>query len=77
MGCHAKDTYILPDRMSVYITEVASGKGLLDYETYLVRLSRLSSPRTLLIEHIPHEQYPEAKKFIEETAVKTGVTIYS
>ena len=73
---HAKDTYILPDKMSAYITEVAPGKGILDYETYLVRLSRLSSPRTLLIEHIPDEEYPGAKKYIEDTANRVGVTIY-
>jgi len=77
IAAHAKDTYILPDRMSAYITEVAAGRGLLDYEMYLVKLSRLSYPRTLLIEHIPDDQYPEAKKFIEDTAAKVGVRIYS
>ena len=76
IACHAKDTYILPDKMSAYITEVRPGKGILDYETYLVRLSRLSSPRSLLIEHIPNEEYPEAKKYIEDTAAKVGVTLY-
>jgi sugar phosphate isomerase/epimerase len=76
IAAHAKDTFVLPDRMSAYITEVAPGKGILDYKTYLVGLSRLSSPRTLLIEHIPDEQYAEAKKFIEETAAVLGVTIY-
>ena len=74
---HAKDTYILPDRMSAYITEVAPGKGILDYETYLVRLSRLSYPRPLLIEHIPDEEYPGAKQYIEDTAKKVGVAIYN
>jgi len=73
---HAKDSYILPDRMSAYITEVRAGTGILDYETFLVRLSRLSYPRTLLIEHISEEEYPEAKKFIEDTAAKVGVKIY-
>ena len=73
---HAKDTYILPNKMSAYITEVAPGKGILDYETYLVRLSRLSWPRSLLIEHIPDEEYPGAKKYIEDTAARVGVTIY-
>ena len=77
IAAHAKDTYILPDRMSAYITEVAPGKGILDYETYLVRLSRLSYPRSLLIEHIPDEEYPGAKQYIEDTAAKAGVTIYS
>ena len=74
---HAKDTYILPNRMSAYITEVAAGEGELDYEIYLVRLSRLSYPRTLLIEHLPEEKYPQAKKYIENTAAKVGVKFYS
>ena len=73
---HAKDTYILPNRMSAYITEVAAGEGELDYETYLVRLSRLNYSRTLLIEHLPEEKYPQAKKYIEDIAAKVGVTIY-
>ncbi len=72
----AKETYILPNRMSAYITQVVPGRGVLDYETYLVRLSRLKYPRTLLIEGIDIEEYPEAKKYIEETAVKVGVKIY-
>ncbi|MBN1292786.1 MAG: sugar phosphate isomerase/epimerase [Candidatus Latescibacteria bacterium] len=76
IACHAKDTYILPDKMSAYITELAPGKGILDYETYLVGLSRLSTPRPLLIEHIPDEQYADAKKYIEDTAAKVGVKIY-
>ena len=62
---------------NVYITETVPGKGMLDYETYLVRLSRLSSPRTLLIEHIPDNSYPEAKKFIKDAAKKVSVKIYS
>ena len=75
IASHAKDSLCL-HKMSIYITEVAPGKGVLDYETYLVRLSRLSNPITLLIEHIPDEEYPGAKKYIEETAEKVGVKIY-
>ena len=73
----AKSNYILPDKMSAYITQVPLYKGILDYETYLVRLSRLKYPRTLLIEAHAEEEYPAAKKFIEETAANVGVTIYS
>jgi sugar phosphate isomerase/epimerase len=75
LGCHAKDTYILPDKMLAYITEVAPGKGVQDYETYLVRMSQMKQPRTLLIEHIQNEEYAPAKAFIEETARKVGVRI--
>ena len=77
IAAHAKDTYILPNRMSAYITEVAVGEGMMDYETYLVRFSRLSYPRPLLIEHLPQEKYPVAKKNIEEIAAKVGVKFYS
>jgi sugar phosphate isomerase/epimerase len=76
VAAHAKDTYTLPDRMSAYMTEVAPGKGILDYETYLVGLSRLKRPVTLIIEHIPDDQYPDATKFIVNTAARLGVKIY-
>ncbi len=73
---HAKDTYILPDKMSMYITERPPGKGVLDYETYLAVLSRLRGPTPLIIEHIADEEYPPAKRFIEETAARVGVRFY-
>lgn len=76
MGCHAKDTYIWPDQQTVHVQEVCPGRGVLDYEQYLVRMSRLKWPRALEPEHIPDEEYPEAKAFIEATARKIGVKIY-
>ncbi len=77
IASHAKDTLIDPKRMSAYIMEVACGKGILDYETYLVRLSRLSYPRALLIEHISAEEYAGAKSYVEEVAAKVGVKMYA
>jgi len=76
IAAHAKDTWVLPDRMSAYITEPAAGKGILDYETYLVGLSRLGHVCPLIIEHIPDEQYAAAKKYIEDTAARVGVIFY-
>ncbi len=76
LGCHAKDDIIERDRMLLHITEVPAGMGIMDYETYLVRLSRMKWPRTLLIEHIKPEEYPVAKAFIENTAANVGVRIY-
>jgi L-ribulose-5-phosphate 3-epimerase UlaE len=75
MACHAKDSLITPNRMSAYLTQVPPGEGVNDYETYLVRLSRMQWPRTLLIEHLQDEQYPAAKAYIEETAARLGVKI--
>ena len=76
VGCHAKD-YKLNARMLVDLVEVPPGKGIQDYEMYLVRLSRLEWPRTLMLEHFPETEYPAAKAFIEQTARDTGVAIYS
>jgi sugar phosphate isomerase/epimerase len=76
MGCHAKDTLILPDRQTICMQEVCPGKGVLDYETYLVRMSRLAWPRALEPEHIADEEYPEAKAYIAGVAARVGVKIY-
>ena len=76
LGAHAKDTYIIPDQQTVHVQEVCSGRGVMDYETFLVRLSRMKWPRTLLPEHVPADQLPEAKAYIEKVAAKVGVKIY-
>lgn len=76
IAAHAKDTYVLPDKMSMYVTEVAPGKGILDYKTYLAGLSTLSVPCPLIIEHIPDDQYAGAKKYIEDMAASVGVKFY-
>ena len=75
--CHGKDTYIERDKMLAYLTMKPAGQGVQDYETYLVRLSRMKWPRTLMLEHFPEEEYPAAKAYIEETAGNVGVRIYS
>jgi sugar phosphate isomerase/epimerase len=74
-GCHAKDSYIWPERQTVQVQEVCPGRGVLDYETYLVRMSRLKWPRSIHPEHIPDDQYPEADAYIRKVAQKVGVTI--
>jgi len=75
-GCHAKDTYIWPDKQTVHVQEVAAGRGIMDYETYLVRLSRMKWPRTILPEHVPAEELIEAAGFIRKVAAKVGVKIH-
>ena len=75
MYAHAKDQ--IWTRMMPSIEGVTLGEGTMDYELYLARLSRLKYSRALLIEHLSNEQYPPSKKFLEDTAAKVGVTIYS
>ncbi len=75
LGAHAKDSYIVPDEQTVILREVAAGRGVMDYETYLARLSRMKWPRTLLPEHVPADQLIEAAAYIKKVAAKVGVKI--
>ena len=72
---HAKDTDLL-NKMSVFLVQTLQGEGNLDYDTYLVRLSRMKYPRALLIEHIALEDHPKSAKFIRDKAASLGVKIY-
>jgi len=76
IASHAKDI-ALKDELQPVLYQVEPGKGTMDYETYLVGLSRLKWPRTLFLEHLSEERYPDVKRFIEETAARVGVTIYN
>ena len=59
------------------IQGVTLGEGTMDFELYLAYMSRMKYPRALLLEHLQNEQYPPSKKFLEDTAAKIGVKIYS
>ena len=74
-GCHAKDSYVVPHSQTVYVQEVCPGRGSMDYETYLVRMSRMKWPRTLHPEHFPANQVPEAYAYFRKVAAKVGVKI--
>jgi L-ribulose-5-phosphate 3-epimerase UlaE len=72
---HAKDIMWTGD-LQPCIKQCMNGTGLIDYETYLIQLSRMKYPRTLLIEHLQDDQYPAARKFVTDTAARLGVKIY-
>ena len=73
---HAKDKYWTEMMPSIVPAVLGQGNGPYDYETYLVRLSRMKYPRCLLIEHLTREQYPPSRQFLLDTAKKVGVKIY-
>lgn len=53
------------------------GQGVQDYEVYLAQLSRMNSPRCLLIEHLRGaEMYEQSYAFLKECAANIGVKIY-
>jgi len=77
LGCHSKDSYIVPDEQTVILREVCTGRGVLDYETYLIRLSKMQWPRTIFPEHVPNDQLIEAAEYIRKMAAKLGVKVYN
>lgn len=76
MGYHVKDTTIFPDKQTVHVQECCPGRGVMDFESIFVRLSRMEWPRTVMPEHIPQDQFPEAYAHIKRVAEKVGVKFY-
>jgi sugar phosphate isomerase/epimerase len=72
---HAKDVLWTPEMLPA-LKWVIPGQGTNDFEVYLTHLSRMKAPRPLMLEFLKEEEYPQAKKFVEETAAKVGVKIY-
>ncbi len=74
MSCHAKDlTWDV--EMNIHVREVAPGKGILDYTTYLRRLAQLPHKPPLMLEHLATaEQYTGAREHIFEVGRRSGIT---
>lgn len=73
VSCHAKDlTWDV--EMSVHFREVRPGTGVLDYRTYLERLTRLPHRPPLMLEHLPTAQeYDKARLHIQEFGKQAGI----
>lgn len=74
VSCHAKDLNMPPKHATVQIDETYIGDGVLDYETYLREIDRLSPPPTLMIEHLNESQLIQGLKFIFKKAEEIGIT---
>jgi sugar phosphate isomerase/epimerase len=74
VSCHAKDlTWDV--EMNVHFREVGPGKGSMDYQTYLKRLSELPQNPPLMLEHLATaEDYTAAREHIFQVGRKTGLT---
>jgi sugar phosphate isomerase/epimerase len=73
VSCHAKDlTWDV--EMNIHFREVAPGKGVLDYTTYLQRLSQLPQNPPLMLEHLSTaEEYTGAREHIFEVGKRAGL----
>lgn len=70
---HAKDMTVL-DRLVMHIEEVVPGQGHLDIETFLRRFDAACPYGAVLIEHLPAEKVPEARRAVLEFAARAGLT---
>lgn len=74
VSCHAKDLRWNLE-MNIHFIEVRPGLGVLDYPTYLRRLSALPQSPPLMMEHLPNaEEYDQARLHLFEVGRKTGIT---
>jgi sugar phosphate isomerase/epimerase len=73
VSCHAKDLRWNLE-MNIHFVEVRPGLGVLDYPTYLRRLSRLPQQPPLMMEHLSTaEEYDQARVHLFEVGKQTGI----
>jgi len=76
VAAHAKDC-ALSDGLVVHIDEVALGAGTLDHELVLRRFAACCPEGYVLIEHLPDDQIPAARRAICQAAKRAGVKLES
>jgi sugar phosphate isomerase/epimerase len=69
---HAKDVTV-GERLVLHIDECVPGQGLLDQETFLRRFEACCPRGAVLIEHLPAERVPEARRALLEFAARAGL----
>ena len=70
---HAKDVTV-QERLVVHVEECVPGQGHLDQETFLRRFDACCPTGVVLIEHLPAERVPEARRALLEFARQAGLT---
>jgi sugar phosphate isomerase/epimerase len=74
VSCHAKDLRWNLE-MNIHFVEVRPGLGVLDYPTYLRRLSQLPQRPPLMMEHLSSaEEYDQARLHLFEVGKQTGIS---
>jgi sugar phosphate isomerase/epimerase len=72
VAAHAKDVYV-EDRHVLHLGETVIGDGLLDQETFLRRFEEVCPEGYVIIEHLPDELIPKAKRALDEAAKRAGL----
>jgi sugar phosphate isomerase/epimerase len=75
VSAHAKDV-VIEDRLVVHIENVAAGKGILDFPTFLRLLEDLSPDYPLIVEAAAIEELPAVSAFLHRIAQTLGITVF-
>ena len=70
---HAKD-FQVDNTLTVRISEVPMGEGLMDQVTFLKRFEKCCPDGYVLIEHLPDEKIPAAKVALDRFVAEAGLT---
>ncbi len=71
-SCHAKDI-TLQSRLTVHLEEAIPGRGHLDYKTFLTLAHQLDPDMPIMLEHLPHADYPEAAAYVRGVAQSLNI----
>lgn len=69
---HAKDVTV-QNRLVLHLEECVPGQGFLDHECFLRRFEAACPRGVVLIEHLPPERVPEARRALLEFAARAGL----
>ena len=73
VAAHAKDLRV-EDRLVLHLAECTLGEGLLDQETFLTLFEANCPDGYVLIEHLPDDKVPQAKRALDAAAAQAGLT---
>jgi sugar phosphate isomerase/epimerase len=73
VAAHAKDLRV-EDRLVLHLQECPIGEGLLDQVTFLQLFEAVCPDGYVMIEHLPDDQIPAAKRSLDAAAAQAGLT---
>jgi sugar phosphate isomerase/epimerase len=72
VAAHAKDVTV-GEKLVVHVDECVPGLGHLDWDTFLHRFEACCPRGAVLIEHLPEEKVPAARRALLEFAARAGL----
>lgn len=74
VSAHAKDI-LIEDRLTLHLETVPSGRGLLDYRTFLRRVEALDPDYPVIVEAAGEKDLPQVSAFLRRTAGELGIQV--